>query len=443
METHIFSRHLGRRVERALASSRVVNIVGPRQAGKTTLVRDLTRSSRYLTLDDDGVRAALEADPLGQLQTLAQQTAASSLPVVIDEVQRAPGITLALKQIVDTNRRPGQYLLTGSSDIFSVGKAIDSLAGRVATLTLRPLSSAEIMGAGLCGLLEAVEGDPQHLLDRLPTPQAFRRGDAIDMIVRGGFPEIRPLADVDRIHRYNSYIDSIVERDVAPVAEVRKPDVLRRLIDQLAYTTAEELNVTRLCSALGARRETVSDYLDVLSKLGIVHRLGAWKSSGAGKDVKSPKLHFLDTGCATALRGEDSGSFDIGAHPEALGHVLESFVYTEIEKSLPLLKKHWRLFHWRSQPREIDIVAEAPGGLLALFEVKASATVNAGDFRHIDWFLKDGPGQAYRGVGFVVYLGEQLLSFGQGRIAVPLSAFWSSPPGETTVQPDKIVEGRS
>jgi predicted AAA+ superfamily ATPase len=100
---------------------------------------------------------------------------------------------------------------------------------------------------------------------------------------------------------------------------------------------------------------------------------------------------------------------------------------------LPLLKKHWRLFHWRSEPREIDIVAEAPGRLLALFEVKASATVNAGDFRHIDWFLKDGPGQAYRGVGLVVYLGEQLLSFGQGRIAVPLSAFWSFPPGETNV----------
>jgi predicted AAA+ superfamily ATPase len=427
LETHIIQRHLAGRVEQALGASRVVNIVGPRQAGKTTLVRDLTQSSRYLTLDDDGVRGALAADPFGQLQTLAQQTASSNLPVVIDEVQRVPEITLALKQIVDANRRPGQYLLTGSSDIFSIGKAFDSLAGRVATLTLRPLSSAEIMGTGFCGLLDAVADGPQHCLDHIPQPRKYRRADAIDLIVRGGFPEIRPLADTDRIHRYNSYIDSIVERDVAPVAEVRKPDILRRLIDQLAYHTAEELNVTRLCSALGARRETVSDYLDVLSKLGIVHRLGAWTSSGAGKEVRSPKLHFLDTGCATALRGEDSGSFDLGAYPDALGHVLESYVFTELEKTLPLLTKHWRLFHWRNAPREIDIVAEAPGRLLALFETKASATVNAGDFRHIDWFLKEGPGHAYRGAGFVVYLGDQLLSFGPGRIAVPLSAFWSFP----------------
>lgn len=427
METHIIQRHLAGRVEQALRASRVVNIVGPRQAGKTTLVRDLTQSSRYLTLDDDGVRGALAADPFGQLQTLAQQTATSNLPVVIDEVQRVPEITLALKQIVDANRRPGQYLLTGSSDIFSTGKALDSLAGRVATLTLRPLSSAETMDTGFCGLLDAVAYGPQHCLDHISQPRTYRRADAIDLIVRGGFPEIRPLTDIDRIHRYNSYIDSIVERDVAPVAEVRKPDILRRLIDQLAYHTAEELNVTRLCSALGARRETVSDYLDVLSKLGIVHRLGAWTSSGAGKEVRSPKLHFLDTGCATALRGEDSRSFDLGAHPDALGHVLESYVYTELEKTLPLLTKHWRLFHWRNAPREIDIVAEAPGRLLALFETKASATANAGDFRHIDWFLKDGPGHAYRGVGFVVYLGDQLLSFGPGRIAVPLSAFWSFP----------------
>jgi len=418
-------RHLAPRVVRALGASRVVNIVGPRQAGKTTLVRDMIPSARYLTLDDDGLRAALEADPFGQLQALAQQVSGAGLPVVIDEVQRVPGVTLALKQIVDMDRRPGQYLLTGSSDIFAAGKALDSLAGRVASLLLRPFSSAEIAGTGVCRLLDAVAGGQQSCMELIPRPRGFRRADAIDLIVRGGFPEIRKLDDIDRIHRYQSYIDSILERDVAAVAEVRKPDVLRRLINQLACHTAEEMNVARLCSDLGARRETVNDYLDILSTLGIVHRLPAWMSSGAGKDVKSPKLHFLDTGCATALRGEDSRSYDLGAHPEALGHVLETYVYTELEKTLPLLSKHWRLFHWRNAPREIDIVAEAPGRLLALFETKASASVSAADFRHIDWFLKQGPGQAYRGVGFVVYLGEQLLSFGPGRIAVPLSVLWS------------------
>jgi predicted AAA+ superfamily ATPase len=259
----------------------------------------------------------------------------------------------------------------------------------------------------------------------VPTPAPYHRRDAIDLIVRGGFPEIRPLDGVDRMERYASYVGSIVERDVSAVAEVRRPDTLRRLINQLAARTAEELNVAKLCAVLGARKETVTTYLDILSRLGIVHRLGAWTSSGARKEVRAPKLHFMDTGCATALRGEDANSFGLGADPTALGHLLESFVFCELEKSLPFLNNKWELYHWRMAPREVDIVAEAPGRVLVLFEMKASATVDWADFRHVDWFLKEGPGQAYRGAAFIVYLGDQVLSFGPGRLALPLSIFWS------------------
>jgi len=340
-------------------------------------------------------------------------------------VQRLPQIILALKRIVDQDRRPGQFVLTGSSDIFTTPKALDSLAGRVSTLTLRPLSAAEIQRRGPCGLLDGVRDDPAALLGALPPPLPFGRAEAIELIVRGGFPEIRPLNGADRMERYEAYIGSIVERDVAPVAEIRRPDTLRRLINQLAHRTAEELNVASLCTVLGARKETVTLYLDILSRLGIVHRLGAWTSSGARKEVRSPKLHFMDMGCASALRGEDVGSFGLDAAPTALGHLLESFVFCELEKSLPFLDRRWALYHWRNAPREVDIVAEAPGRVLALFEMKASMTVDWNDFRHVDWFLKEGPGHAYKGAAFVVYLGDQVLSFGPGRVALPLSTFWS------------------
>jgi predicted AAA+ superfamily ATPase len=209
------------------------------------------------------------------------------LPIVIDEVPRLPQITLALKRIVDRDRRPGQFVLTGSSDIFTIPKALDTLAGRVSTLTLRPLSAAEIMRAGPCRLLDTISDDPIAYAGHLPSPAPFQRSKAIDLIVRGGFPEIRPLDDRDRTARYESYFGSIVERDIAPVAEVRRPDTLRRLINQLAHRTAEELNVTSLCSALGAK-ETVATYLNVLSRL-------------ARKEVRSPKPHSMDTVCATAL----------------------------------------------------------------------------------------------------------------------------------------------
>ncbi|HEY1629929.1 MAG TPA: ATP-binding protein [Rhizomicrobium sp.] len=431
----IIPRHLTARVQDSLRTTRVVNLVGPRQTGKTTMVRDMVAASRFLDLDDESLLGSLAMDPFGQLSTLLGEASDSGLPIVIDEVQRLPQITLALKRIVDRDRRPGQFVLTGSSDIFTTPKALDTLAGRVSTLTLRPLSAAEIMRAEPCGLLDAVGDDPELIAKELPAPVSFRRSDAIDLLVRGGFPEIRPLPDKDRMARYESYVGSIVERDVAPVAEVRRPDTLRRLINQLAHRTAEELNVSSLCSALGARKETVTTYLDVLSRLGIVHRLGAWTASGARKEVRSPKLHFMDTGCATALRGEESASFGFGADPVALGHVLESFVFCELEKSLPFLNRRWELYHWRFAPREIDIVAQAPGRTLALFEMKASTSVSAEDFRHLEWFLSDGPGKAYKGTAFVIYLGDQVLSFGSGRLALPLSIFWSYP--QTTARPKR------
>jgi predicted AAA+ superfamily ATPase len=387
----------------------------------------MLRAARFLTLDDEALLASLAFDPFGQLSAVAAEAADAGLPVVIDEVQRLPQITLVLKRIVDLNRRPGQFILTGSSDVFTTPKALDSLAGRVSTLTLRPLSSAEIQRRGPCRLLDAIHQDQPDLHGALPPPLPFSRADAIELVVRGGFPEIRSLNGADRMTRYEGYVSSIVEWDVAPVADIRRPDALRRLINQLAHRTAEELNVASLCAALGARKETVSAYLDILSRLGIIHRLGAWTSSGARKEVRSPKLHFMDTGVATALRGEDSGSFGLGAAPSALGHLLESFVFCELEKSLPFLDRRWALYHCRSAPREVDIVAEAPGRVLALFEMKASMTVDWADFRHLDWFLKEGPGNAYKGVAFVVYLGDRALSFGPGRMALPLSAFWSYP----------------
>ncbi len=348
--------------------------------------------------------------------------------MVIDEVQRLPDITLALKRIVDIDDRRGQFLLTGSADIFTIGQAMDSLAGRVMTLTLRPLSSAEIHQVGPAAILDTVAKDPDDCLQHLPKPVIYTRGQAIDLMVRGGFPEIRSLDNPDRMDRYQSYLDSVVEKDVAVVAPIRKPDVLRRLIDQLAHRTANELNIASICNALTeVRKETVSEYIDILRRLGIVHLLGSWTSSGTKREVKRPKIHFMDTGIATVLRGEDEDSFGTLANPTALGHVLETFVYTEIEKSLPLQSKRWSLHHYRDDDqRKVDIIAQAPNRVLALFEMKAAATVSNNDFKHTDWFFSDrGPGAAYQGCAFVVYLGDQLLRFGPRKIAIPLSMFWS------------------
>lgn len=238
---------------------------------------------------------------------------------------------------------------------------------------------------------------------------------------------MRELSDRVRISRYHSYIDSIVVRDVPTVAAVRKSDLLRRLVDQLAARTAQELNISNVCDSLGARKESVASWLDILEQLCMVHRLPAWASAATKRAVHWPKLHFLDSGCGCALRNQTASTFELGADPTALGPVLESFVFQELEKSLPLLRSPWRLWHWRSAQGEVDLIAENPGRCLALFEIKATSTVSVTDFKPIHWFLEKGPGQAMKetSVGFVVYLGDQLVSLGPRSIALPLSMLWS------------------
>ena len=425
--SNLIKRHLASKVVEGLATSRIVNIVGPRQAGKSTLVKHQVPIAQYLTMDSDNLRSALSADPYAQLRAIADQHKDSGLPIAIDEVQRVPEIILALKRIVDEDNKKGQFVLTGSADVFSLTSTGDSLAGRVQTLVLRPLSAAEIKSAEPCLLLDAVESSPKTLTSALPTLRSYSREEAIDLMLRGGFPEIRTLDDRQRIDRYNSYIDSIIVKDVPIVAPVRKPDLLRRLIDQLAARTAQKLNVSKLCNAIGARKETIGGWLDTLERVCMIQRLPSWASSGAKRAVHSPKLHFLDSGCASALRNETASSFEIGADPTALGAILESYVHQELEKTLPLSKSHWKLSHWRSESAEIDLIAEGPGRRLALFEMKASSTVSQADFKSIDWFFENGPGKAYapKSVGFVVYLGDQLLTMGPGRFCLPLSIFWS------------------
>lgn len=423
----LIARHLAGPVKEALRSSRIVNVVGPRQAGKSTLVRYQLPIAEYVTLDDDGMREALRSDPYNQLRNLADRHQASGLPIVLDEVQRVPQITLALKRIVDDDNRKGQFVLTGSADVFGLNEAGDSLAGRVQTLVLRPLSAAEIHGDEPCKLLDLVESQGEKILSALPSPHRYTRAGAVDLMLRGGFPEIRTLEQRERTARYHSYVDSVIVRDVPIVAAVRKPDLLRRLVDQLAARTGQELNIAKLCATVGAREETVRGWVDTLERICMVQRVPSWASSAARRAVHWPKLHFLDMGCATALRHETEGSFEAGANPTATGAILESYVHQELEKTLPLLRSSWRLSHWRSDQAEIDLIAEGPGRALALFEIKATSSVTQADFKSIDWFLRDGPGQAYaeKAVGFVVYLGDAVLSMSPRRVCLPLSMFWS------------------
>ncbi len=415
-------RHLETELEGATASARVVNLVGPRQVGKTTLVRDLFGNGRFITLDDAAILSAIDADPIGQLASLMQHL--GQAPLIIDEAQRSKKLALAIKRVVDADRRKGQFVLTGSSNVFTTTEVADSLAGRMRTLKLWPLSVAEIKREPVSHLMDwAMQKNPG--LGQISDPEPLGRSAYIDLILAGGFPETRTLPLRSRQRGYRDYIDAVVERDVADITPIRKPDALRILIDQMAARSAQEINTSELAKLTKLQRVTVDQYLDVLLRLSMVTKLGAWTSGEGKREIKQPKYHFVDSGIACALRRFTEATFAVDNAPQALGGLLESFVAGELQRALPMQDGDYRLYHWRSpEQREIDILIDG-GRHLVNIEVKSSASVSGEDFKHLRWFASDGPGRNRTCTGIVFYLGREKLTFGDRNFALPVSALWS------------------
>jgi len=419
-------RHLQAELEAALAASRIVNIIGPRQSGKTTFVRDIFASersgARFVTLDDQVLLKAIESDPESQIRALMADIGDN--PLIIDEAQRSKTMALAIKKIVDEDRRKGQFILTGSSNVFTSLEIADSLAGRMRTIKLWPMSIAETLRRKPSQILDWGIAKSPNLAD-LGTPDKLTRVEYIDFILRGGFPEIRELDTRDRGRQYRDYVDSVVDRDVADILRVRKTDALRQLIEQLAARTACETNITTLSRLIATDRKTVDEYMDVLFRLSMIVKLRAWTSSESKRDIKQPKYHFADTGIAAALREITPDSFGIDANPTALGAMLETFIHGELQKSLPYQQHDFRLYHWRNErQKEIDILAESATRLVGI-EIKAASTVNDESLKALKDFAKTGPGKSKQFTGIVFYLGEHKLTFGDGIFALPVSTLWS------------------
>lgn len=423
MEAALIPRHLESVLAEALATARAVNLIGPRQVGKTTLVRDLLGAGRFITLDDQSTLSAMEVDPFGQIEALT--AGLSGAPLIIDEAQRAKALPLAIKRIVDRRRERGQFLLTGSSNVFRTLEVTDSLAGRLRTVKLWPLTQSEIERRPPTAIPDwALSADP-HLSD-LPMPAFCDRAEAIDRLLAGGYPEPRNLPVRPRQAFYRDIVDSVVDRDVADILRIRKTGRLRRLILQLAGRTASELNASAMASTIGLSRPTMDSYLDVLIRLSMVLPLGAWASGESKREIRHPKLHFVDTGIAAALRRLTPQSFDADAQPAALGGLLETFVVNEVFRALPLQQTDIAAYHWRNRDgREIDLLLEGGGRLVAI-EVKASSEATERDFRHLDWFADKGPGAGRSVTRLVFHLGERANSFGPRRFALPVSALWAS-----------------
>jgi len=411
VENRMYPRHISARLQDALADTRVVALNGPRQSGKTTTVRQfITPQRRYVTLDDSVQLAAARADPIGFIRDLEF--------AIIDEVQRAPDLLLAMKKAVDEDRRPGRFLITGSANLLSIPSVKDSLAGRIETRTLYPLSRSEILSRPPPGFLaQAFQG-------RIPRPaEALGGNDLIDVTLAGGYPEVLARHTARRRRDWcEAYIDSIVQRDVRDIASVEKLGQLARLLEVVAPYAGQLINVSAIGTQLGLDQKTADRYIAILEQLFLIRRVQPWSRNGVKRLVKTGKLHFLDSGllAAAGRRTRDQLTSD----RPALGAIFESFVCGELLKQASWSDDRIALFHYRDKDQvEVDFVLENARRQIVGIEVKAAATVTAGDFGGLRK-LQDVSGKSFR-VGVVLYDGEHVLPFGDGLFAAPYPSLWS------------------
>ena len=387
----------------------MVFLQGPRQGGKSTLVREILRhqhKARYITLDDPAPLAAANADPDAFLADLEG-------PAALDEVQRAPGLFRALKAAVDRDRRPGRYLLTGSAQALLLPKLAEMLAGRMEVVTLWPLAQAEIEG-GSGNFIEGLFGEK-------PTGGNGAPKDLGARVTAGGFPEALGRRDPARRGAwFDSYVSTILQRDVLELSRVEDLSLLPRLLRLAAARAGGLMNTSEYARALAVPLTTLKRHLALFEATFLVQAVPAWSSNRGKRLVKAPKLYLSDSGLLAHLLGWD-GRMD--PLIRETGMILENFVAMELRKLSGWAPFGATLYHYRTfAGREVDFVLEGPGGNLVGVEVKASATVGSGDFKGLNELQADAGKRFHRGV--VLYTGKDRVPFGKALHAIPLGALW-------------------
>ncbi|MEX2243532.1 MAG: ATP-binding protein [Fimbriimonadaceae bacterium] len=403
----MYPRLAEERVRAAMGDTPVVVVQGPRQCGKTTLVRRFVGEGvPFVTLDDSLALDAAVRNP----DAFVSQFRGS---VVIDEVQRAPGVFRAIKKSVDADRRPGRFLLTGSSNVLLLPRLSESLAGRMEVVPLWPLCQAEVEGVE-GGFVQRVfaAGDPSPLA---PLPRRGE-GDCWERVLRGGFPEPLSRSTKDRASAwFDSYIKTVTERDVRDLSDIEGLTAMPRLLKVLARHCGESVNVSRVSREVGIPHTTLTRYLSLLESVFVLRPLHAW-SHGA----KTAKLQFSDPGVLAHLLGID----DVRAADESsLLRLLECFVSCEIVRLVDGCGSRTLVQHFRSlRTWSVPVVLESASGEVVGVSVTADPVPAPSAFRGLE-VLADIAGERFlRGV--VLHTGASSAVYKDGFVGLPVSSLW-------------------
>ncbi|MBN2721398.1 MAG: ATP-binding protein [Campylobacterales bacterium] len=399
-----------------LKAFRIVAINGPRQSGKTTLQKLIAKNKgmKYYTFDEADVFNTASADPHGFISYISKED-----NVAIDEVQMIPDVIPAIKMSADEQNRKGMFLLTGSSDMFKNGKIKESLAGRMASFNLFPLSYSEINNRDI-NIIDKLFSDDFNRFES--DFEAISKEEFIGAVINGGYPEVYTLPTKAKKAWFDFYIKARITKDIATIENVQLDTIshLSKLLSVLAGQVASLVNYTNIANSIGIADKTVAKYVQLLEALYIIKLVPAYSNNIQKRVIKSPKVHFIDSGLACFLLNVDLKASMIGKN-EFLGNLVETFAYSELIKHQSCANTSVEIFHYRDlQKKEVDFVIESSNGDIVALEIKSGSNLKSEYFKGLVALAKTMNHKNFKGI--VMYGGDKVLPY-----KIEEYQFWAIP----------------
>jgi hypothetical protein len=406
----MYQRFLKDNIIKASKDTPVITVCGARQSGKSTLLTHMGEDIPnliYKTFDEVTTRSIAQQNPQAFLEGLAR-------PLVLDEVQHVPALFQAIKYFVDKDRKPGEFYLTGSANILTLPKISESLAGRMELQTLWPLSHGEIISK------------KEDFIDRLFSPSFSLENRTLDdsienILLKGGYPEVIKR-DSERRHQwFQSYLDTILQRDIAALSKIEGVTFLPDLLTLLAERVGGLNNMSDLSRGLGLPHTTLVRYLSLLKAIFLTVEVQPWFTNVSQRVVKSNKIFFNDSGLLGFLLGATDES--LKTDRKMFGKLLENFVFMELMKQIGWNRNHVKIYYFRTRlNQEVDFVLENFDGRIVGVEVKSSTSYSENDSKGLK-ILKEYAGKHfYRGT--ILYTGIDSLQFEKDMYLLPISSLW-------------------
>ena len=395
---NMINRKITNNIVEGLNNFRVVLLNGPRQSGKTTLVKKIAEDAgmEYMTLDDPEKLELAINDPKNFLEFYGAS------PIAIDEIQFAPQLIPYIKIKVDKDTHKGHFLLTGSADFMKMHQVTESLAGRMVRYNLYPLANAEIRNKELNIIDQLFDNE----INRAQNTMSFEK--VLDAVIQGGYPEIYFMQSKQRSQWFDSYTDSRIQKDILEYRTIsaNKLREIKTLLKLLATYNSDMLNFNNLAKRLQMSNKTIQTYVELLESMYIVKTIPSYHVNESLKVIKSPKLHFVDTGLASHLLNLDKENLLL-KKDGVYGGMIENFVFSELLKQSTYSDNNVMIHHYRDlRKKEVDFVLENRNGKIIGIEVKAKASIKARELKPMLELSKESKNNFQ--AGFIFYGGDEI-----------------------------------